>query len=71
MAGRIGGRKQKFIFLCEKSLRRDKCRKTKWLTHTVEGIKKQFAESDLRQEVIFFLLFKIQIMLLRTGIIFS
>lgn len=50
---------------------RDKGRKTKCLTHTVEGTKKQFAKNDLRQEVIFFLLLKIQIMLLRTGIIFS
>ena len=58
MAGRIGGRKHrnlsKFIFVCEKSLRRDKGRKTKWLTHTVEGTKKQFAENDRRQEVFFF-----------------
>lgn len=57
--------------MCEKSLRRDKGRKAKWLTHTIEGTKKQFAENDLRQEVIFFLLFKTQIMLFRTGIIFS
>ena len=76
MAGRIGGRKHrnlsKFIFVCEKSLRRDKGRKTKRLTHTVEGTKKQFAENDRIQELFFFfLLFKTQIMLLRTGIIFS